>query len=1361
MRSEFNRVRSELNPVMAALHNANERDASTCLPNTRVALLSEVTQWAEDSQGPNTYWVSGMAGTGKSTISRSIAHLLRDKNILGGSFFFKKGRAGRDETEPFLKTVAYQLARHFIHWHKYLSDSLERDGDFVGGTNNVLFQKLIAEPLDRERRHAAAAGKPMKPAIIVIDALDECVDKDIEAIVQQLATASIRLFITAKPDTYIQPVLTDSNSELCLLHHLDQQVVKADIKLYLTLEITQFRNEYNENYPGKHMVLPEGWPHQNALDRLTDAASPLFIVAATMCRMLAEDDWDVSPQAKIQYFLDRQDHGAELCMSLYSDILLTSKLEGSFGDLKSRGERFRKIVGPIVFLCSPLGLRPLCRLLRLDMHDMVPAIRRYRSVIDIPRDLESDAPVKLLHLSFRDFVLSEHAPQDFRIDERAAHGELAQLCLQVLMDQLRPDICGIGSPGKRRADIAETVVREHMSQELQYACRHWVFHLVQSHAEIDDYHVAFEVLHQKLLQWLEVLSLLGDIFEAPRQIKHLRTIVCGENSRIDELLREAHHFTVDFRHMINESPLQVYYSALMFSPPSFKNRKLFDHQGLADTMLERYSVPERWNNAPVERRLGAKPTSGFGLLSDGRVVAAHQDGTVQVLDPTTGAELHKTRLDHVNFRDVVRRFPPKTMVMCRNLRLVVHFDSIVELWNLEDGSWQGLTSSRHVASVSTDGDQVFVLCQPMNTVSSSSSAPFGLACSSGLGPSSSGSSPSEDPETYRALSTPIGLVGSPAVATPPIGSPPTLSRRSVTGLLAPKLMVFEANTGQQVRDDFVSFASESAATRSRFEISRTSHSGTWTVWSYDRQSIMVTWHHGPAQRTWELERSTYPVKALELSPDSKVLGMIRSSTIAVWDAETWCLKGTYNFPVSYLRCLVLSKAHLVVLGRTTGSDHHDAIAVWELQQSRPAVLNVPNNGRRLSIWSMALRQGGDEIACLGLSEQNPATAEATTLMYDLYNLKPESRIRNKWAYQLQTGFNNAFLVVHSRRKMARGDLTTCEVRDAEGLLIFERDEANIIAVAQDAPFIAVGDGSTLSDDIQVFNGLDGSLISRMKTKFHLRALCFINDGSRLASLSLKSDNDRFPIDVYSTWRHGRPRFIQFAVQLWNVNTGLCEWEKIVETPTLDSRTSYQLAAWSNSMETYVAFAYGQRLPIPAPRVPEGRESSSTLLSTSRDRRRYAAGAISVLGMQSDTEYEVQTNSVSSMAFSRDGSHLMVRLQQGLRFLIDPTTGEATMHVWSQPQSDSTHTTHSPALTLTRTPSIFEFLAETTQSDGPLGLSDDGRWIVRDGERMLRIPDMHRATNVAVLGSCVFVTTEQSLMIFKFKPRGETQAPRIG
>jgi cytidylate kinase len=46
--------------------------------------------WNKDSRSACIFWLTGVAGTGKSTIARMIARTWADQKLLGPSFFFPK-----------------------------------------------------------------------------------------------------------------------------------------------------------------------------------------------------------------------------------------------------------------------------------------------------------------------------------------------------------------------------------------------------------------------------------------------------------------------------------------------------------------------------------------------------------------------------------------------------------------------------------------------------------------------------------------------------------------------------------------------------------------------------------------------------------------------------------------------------------------------------------------------------------------------------------------------------------------------------------------------------------------------------------------------------------------------------------------------------------------------------------------------------------------------------------------------------------------------------------------------------------------------------------------------------------------------
>jgi hypothetical protein len=71
-----------------------------------------ITTWASDKEGKSIFWLSGIAGTRKSTIARIIAHLFANHRQLGASFFFKKGEGKRGNASQFFTTIASNLVKH-------------------------------------------------------------------------------------------------------------------------------------------------------------------------------------------------------------------------------------------------------------------------------------------------------------------------------------------------------------------------------------------------------------------------------------------------------------------------------------------------------------------------------------------------------------------------------------------------------------------------------------------------------------------------------------------------------------------------------------------------------------------------------------------------------------------------------------------------------------------------------------------------------------------------------------------------------------------------------------------------------------------------------------------------------------------------------------------------------------------------------------------------------------------------------------------------------------------------------------------------------------------------------------------------
>jgi hypothetical protein len=98
--------------IGASFNSHNEEHNARCLPNTRTKLLDEITTWANSKDGKSIFWLSGMAGTGKSTIARTVAQTFSNCGQLGASFFFKKGEGERGNASRVFTTMAMDLVVH-------------------------------------------------------------------------------------------------------------------------------------------------------------------------------------------------------------------------------------------------------------------------------------------------------------------------------------------------------------------------------------------------------------------------------------------------------------------------------------------------------------------------------------------------------------------------------------------------------------------------------------------------------------------------------------------------------------------------------------------------------------------------------------------------------------------------------------------------------------------------------------------------------------------------------------------------------------------------------------------------------------------------------------------------------------------------------------------------------------------------------------------------------------------------------------------------------------------------------------------------------------------------------------------------
>jgi hypothetical protein len=510
--------------AQAAFNSYDKQHNPLCLKQTRVDVLKQITTWADWGDERCIFWLNGMAGTGKSTLARTVARKYYDQNRLGASFFFSKGGGDVGNAGKFFTSIAVQLANTSAALRRCICEAIAEHSDIANQSLRDQWNQLILRPLSKQE-----ADSLPSPFLIVVDALDECEgENDIRAILQLLVdaralrTTRLRIFITSRPEISIR-LNFRAIPEICyydlVLHDVSRAIVDNDISVFFKHNLGIIREKCS---------LPADWPDEQSITRLVHSAGGLFIWAATACRFIYDGEGLFGPERLLDILED--DNSAtepeEELNNIYIKVLENSVNPRLKPQEKDRLFRtLRETLGVIILLFSPLSATSLARLLRNPEEKVRTLLDRLHSILYIPKD--PSLPVRLHHPSFRDFLLNRQRCHDLLIwvDERKAHEALANRCIQLMSEELKRNICGLATPDAEAIKIPLDKIEYCLPTELQYACQYWVDHLRLSNTQFDDDSRLYYFLQEHLLHWLEVLSLTRRITQGIVAIALLEDMV--------------------------------------------------------------------------------------------------------------------------------------------------------------------------------------------------------------------------------------------------------------------------------------------------------------------------------------------------------------------------------------------------------------------------------------------------------------------------------------------------------------------------------------------------------------------------------------------------------------------------------------------------------------------------------------------------------------------------------------------------------------------------------------------------------------------------------------------------------------------
>jgi len=483
-----------------------------CLKGTRGAILDEIEHWSRDFGSPPVYWLNGLAGTGKSTIAQTAAERLFADNQLGASFFCSRDFDDRSNLHFIFPTLAVQLARKYTEFRSiFLPLARSNPGIAYKSLCNQM-EKLIVQPL----------VESSISTVIVIDALDECKDEEpasaILSVLGQFVSKipKVKVFVTGRPEPRIRngfrlPLL-EKITDIFILHEVKSSRVNSDIRLF-------FKNRFAEL--AGHQRGLDGWPTKEQLDQLCERAAGLFVYAVATVRFVGHKN--NSPKRQLDRLLGSPESSTFEGMTKFTadmtlDSLYTSIFQEAFGDGYPRDDpKVRSVLGAVVLAANPLSPSAIATLLGFDIEEVSPILSSAHSLLILHKD--NDHPVRPFHKSFPDFIVdpSRCANPRFHVYPPDQHTELLICCLGLMNRSLERNMCKLpdGVINSEVDDLKERT-NECINQALEYACRSWHKHLVDTTPahRLKITSSLHRFLEGKFIFWLEVLSILGAAREA-------------------------------------------------------------------------------------------------------------------------------------------------------------------------------------------------------------------------------------------------------------------------------------------------------------------------------------------------------------------------------------------------------------------------------------------------------------------------------------------------------------------------------------------------------------------------------------------------------------------------------------------------------------------------------------------------------------------------------------------------------------------------------------------------------------------------------------------------------------------------------
>ncbi|KAL2195138.1 hypothetical protein P885DRAFT_24441, partial [Corynascus similis CBS 632.67] len=650
------------------LCTTDPRHDKTRIEQTKGGLLADSYRWIldnpdfkmwRDDRQSRLLWIRGDPGKGKTMLLCGIINELKaasDSGLL--SFFFCQATdAGINNATAVLRGLIYLL----VGQQPSLDLHVQKKYDAMG---NPLFRGANAWVALSEILTDILKDPTLPPTYLVIDALDECIE-GLDLLLSLVVRASsvnsgVKWIVSSRNWPIIEKHLSAATQQVRLSLELNGESVSTAVTTYIQLKVNWLAewNGYSNDL-------------RDVIERYLSAnASGTFLWVALVCQELANTaEWEA------EELLRTFPPGLDALYRRMMDQINNSR----------HAKLLQRILAAAAVVYRPITLEELPVLVDIPYR----ASGNDKSLTEIIRLCGSfltlrERTISFVHQSAKDFLLQQAQNEIFPSKVEEVHHNIFSRSLRAMQHTLRRNIYRLGTPGYSIDEVSPpdpdplVVVR--------YSCVYWINHLCDCTHEIvnKDLQAGGSIdtfLREKYLQWLEALSLLRSMSEGIVSMLKLERLskVKKATSIFIDLVRDMCRFALYHKWAIENSPLQVYTSALIFSPVRSIARAQFENE-VPKWIVQKPIVADDWSACLLTLEGHSGEVNSVAWSHDAsRLASVSDDQTVKIWDPATGRQCVSTLKGHTEEVSSVAWSHDGTRLASASL------DKTVKIWDSATG----------------------------------------------------------------------------------------------------------------------------------------------------------------------------------------------------------------------------------------------------------------------------------------------------------------------------------------------------------------------------------------------------------------------------------------------------------------------------------------------------------------------------------------------------------------------------------------------------------------------------------------------------------------------------------------------------